>query len=253
MLRHKRIIVAGSGRLAAALLGSPALLHHRYVELYARNPIRAHALLQQYHCLPYREDNDQEAVVLLCVNDQSLEETAARFRHVAKVMVHFSGTSALPDNGNNDSAVLWPVHSFSDSEAPVWNNIPWITEFRGSEALHFADDFLGALGCRSNTLNLEQRRELHLAAVVMNNFANHLATLAFDWCKSQQLPVEALHHLSEQTFSRLRFVSPEVAQTGPARRGDELTIEHHLHMLEGKVDLQEIYRIFSKQIRERYL
>lgn len=253
MLRPKRIVVVGSGRLAEALLSSPALVHHRHVELAARNRERLEQLSAEYHCLPYDESVTHEAVVLLCVNDGALAETASAFSHIARVMVHFSGTSALIEAERFDSAVMWPVHSFGETEKPSWTQIPWITEHRGTEAGLFVADFLAALGCTSVELNVQQRRELHLAAVVMNNFSNHLATLAFEWCAKQGLPPTALQHLAEQTFSRLRFTAPEAAQTGPARRGDTSTLEQHLNMLNENPQLREIYQMFSKQIAERYL
>ncbi len=253
MLKPKRIVVVGSGRLAEALLASPALTHHNHVELAARNLVRQQQLCADFHCLPFDANNTHEATVLLCVNDSALAETAATFGHIARVMVHFSGTSAPIEGENYDSAVMWPVHSFGEKERPVWTQIPWVTEHRGHEAERFVSDFLAALGCTSVMLDVQQRRQLHLAAVVMNNFGNHLATLAFEWCTKQGLPASTLQHLVEQTFSRLRFTAPEAAQTGPARRGDNSTIEQHLNMLNANPQLQEIYRMFSKQIAERYL
>lgn len=55
--------------------------------------------------------------------------------------------------------------------------------------------------------------------------------------------------LIEETTRKIHFLTPEEAQTGPARRNDRNIIEDHLHMLENEPELAEIYRNISRSIR----
>jgi hypothetical protein len=56
--------------------------------------------------------------------------------------------------------------------------------------------------------------------------------------------------LLNETFEKLKIVSPYEAQTGPAKRNDRLIIENHLSYLEGRN--KEIYKLLSQNIIETY-
>jgi predicted short-subunit dehydrogenase-like oxidoreductase (DUF2520 family) len=72
---------------------------------------------------------------------------------------------------------------------------------------------------------------LHLAAVLVNNFTNHLATIAQDYLTTAALPFNWLLPLLEETVAKLKEQPALTAQTGPAKRNDQTTIQRHLELL----------------------
>jgi predicted short-subunit dehydrogenase-like oxidoreductase (DUF2520 family) len=112
--------------------------------------------------------------------------------------------------------------------------------------------FCTKLGGPRFSLTEEKRRALHLAAIVVNNFTNHLMNLSKHYCEEQRIPFEQLLPLLRQTIGQLNENDPQRQQTGPARRNDQITIQKHLDMLQNEAELSEIYSMISRQITNRY-
>ena len=96
----------------------------------------------------------------------------------------------------------------------------------------------------------KERLKLHVAAVIVSNFTNHLYKLAEDYCKSEGLDFQQLLPLIEETVQRLKTISPSESQTGPAIRHDQPTIEQHLIVLEKYPHLKKIYEVMTESIQE---
>jgi uncharacterized HAD superfamily protein len=69
-------------------------------------------------------------------------------------------------------------------------------------------------------INSEQRKALHVAAVFVNNFTNHLYTIGNKICEENQVPFDILKPLILETAHKIMTISPNEAQTGPAKRND---------------------------------
>jgi len=91
--------------------------------------------------------------------------------------------------------------------------------------------------------------KLHVAAVVVNNFVNHLLVLAEEYCKKEGIEFSQLLPLLQETISRVREVPPSQAQTGPAIRHDTATIEKQLEILSAHPALKEIYLLLTSSIQ----
>ena len=55
--------------------------------------------------------------------------------------------------------------------------------------------------------------------------------------------------LIDETAAKIHTLAPCDAQTGPARRGDENVMHHHLSLLND--DQQKVYSLLSEEIRKR--
>ena len=98
-------------------------------------------------------------------------------------------------------------------------------------------------------INDEQRSLLHVAAVFVNNFSNHLYDLMDRWLVEEQIPFELLQPLILGGAQKVQSLTPQAAQTGPAIRGDLNTIAQHLKILEEKrPELLRLYRQFTQSI-----
>ena len=94
----------------------------------------------------------------------------------------------------------------------------------------------------------EQRKALHVAAVFVCNFTNHLYQIGNEICLKNSIPFEILHPLIKETAEKLQSLSPSKAQTGPAVRNDQKTIEKHIDFLTNE-NQKEIYKILTKSIQ----
>ena len=101
-------------------------------------------------------------------------------------------------------------------------------------------------------ISSEQRKIIHLAAVFVNNFTNHLYQIGNEICDENNIPFELLHPLIKETANKISVLNPHEAQTGPARRGDQITINNHLRLLENKTH-KEIYSLLSNSIKKTYV
>ncbi len=73
--------------------------------------------------------------------------------------------------------------------------------------------------------------------------------IAADILRGTSIPFQALLPLIDRTAEKIHSLSPREAQTGPALRGDENVMQHHLSLLHTD-DLRTLYRLVSKLIQE---
>ena len=65
---------------------------------------------------------------------------------------------------------------------------------------------------------------------------------------SANLNLKILLPLIEQTVLKIEGVDPRAAQTGPAKRNDNIVMKKHLKLLSEEKDLKNIYKQLSKLI-----
>ena len=73
---------------------------------------------------------------------------------------------------------------------------------------------------------------------------------AHELCEEFKLPFDVLRPLIMETGKKVQTMDPLEAQTGPARRNDQSSIEKHLQMLQG--EKKEIYKRLSEAISDQY-
>ena len=103
------------------------------------------------------------------------------------------------------------------------------------------------IGKKIYAINSEQRKALHIAAVFVNNFTNHMYKTGSDICAENNVPFAILEPLIKETATKIETLSPAAAQTGPAIRKDQRTINEHLALLNKQQ--QEVYTTVTKSIQ----
>jgi hypothetical protein len=93
-----------------------------------------------------------------------------------------------------------------------------------------------------------ERLKFHVAAVLVNNFTNHLFATADEFCKKENIEFEKLYPLIDETIRRIKYQSPQSVQTGPAIREDIYTLGKHLQILSAHPDLKYLYLKLSESI-----
>ncbi len=190
---------------------------------------------------------------LLAVPDGKIEEVAGRLPDVKGMVCHTSGiTPANVLDRFERHGVFYPLQTFSKSKPVALQEVPFCLEASSPEGYAALEAVAARLSRRVYRVATEKRMKLHLAAVLVNNFTNHLFAQAEYFLKENGLEREMLMPLIRETVAKLEVLPAGEAQTGPARRGDHVTLRKHLEMLHGHPDLKAIYQLFSEQILKKY-
>ncbi|MEY3038933.1 MAG: hypothetical protein RLZZ593_75 [Bacteroidota bacterium] len=202
--------------------------------------------ITQAHQLP-------EAMIhIIAVSDRSINLVAGQLSHLSGLIVHTSGTTPMDKLlPNQRIGVLYPLQTFSLQSPPSAEEIPWIIEAKHAQDINLLATFAQCLGSRAHQLSEHERRQLHLAAVMVNNFTHHLWSMSRDWLETQSGDFNLLMPLAKKT-TEIALNDPEgTYQTGPARRNDQNTVEQHLAML-GTHPLAQVYKNLTESIVRRH-
>jgi predicted short-subunit dehydrogenase-like oxidoreductase (DUF2520 family) len=197
--------------------------------------------------------NSRAEVYIIAVSDNAIPEIIKSLRLPGKVVAHTAGSvnKDILKDVTPHYGVFYPLQSLR-KETDHLPAIPFFYEGSDEKAGKTLEALAQSLspGFVSKA-DSEERTKLHVAAVIVNNFANHLFSLAEEYCKKEGLDFAQLIPLIEETALRLKTVSPSQTMTGPATRNDEETIQKHLALLKDYPKLQGLYKTLSDSIRSK--
>ena len=119
--------------------------------------------------------------------------------------------------------------------------IPFLIDGNSDDVCLFLESFAKTLSPDVQMKGDEERLKLHVAAVIVSNFTNHLYTLAEEFCEKEKIDFKLLAPLIKETAVRVQDHSPAKVQTGPAIRNDVFTLDKHLRLLANYPRLKYIY------------
>lgn len=250
--------IAGTGNMAWFLATRLNEAGWSCAGIYGRDTAAAAALAA--HCGSSVLDSLQEVpdkeghVCLLAVTDNAIAALAAGLHLHHAVLMHTSGTSSIDllRGVAVHCAVFWPVYSIVRGQEPAAGILPVVWEANSGIAAKGIKALIGVLAAYAFEADGPQRKQLHLAAVFVNNFINHLAAIGQEICAVQALPFDLLRPLLQQTCERVLEQPAAGVQTGPARRGDTATMQRHLELLSAVPEWNAIYRDMSASIIKMY-
>lgn len=258
-MQIERITLIGTGNVAQALGAALRNSGHIINEIYGRNIERAIRLASSLGASVRPDLNNLytgSSLYIIAVSDDAIEEVVSNMPAVKGLVVHTSGTasSRLLSAKFEHWGIFYPLQTFSPGRKPDFNKIPLIVSGSDRDVEFRLTDVAASIGSKSQAMNETNRRNLHLSAVLVNNFTNHLLTLSGDFLKEKGLSPHLLDALMSETISKAQAIGAANAQTGPARRGDKGTIEHHSALLEeyGNEYLTRLYDLFSESIMAYY-
>lgn len=185
-------------------------------------------------------------VTIIAVSDNAIAEVSAKITN--SFVVHTSGACAINELQNNSSkGVFYMLQTFTKDKKVAFSEVPFCLEAETTENYKLLKKLANSLGENIYPINSKQRKALHLAAVFVNNFTNHMYKIGNDICENNQIPFNILYPLIKETSEKITTLTPRKAQTGPAIRKDSNTIKEHLSLLNNKE--QEIYKLLTKSIQ----
>lgn len=245
-----QVAIIGGGNVASHIYKSFST--HKQIEVrqvFNRNANRLSFVKDPRKRIEKYEDLEFAHVYIIAVKDEAIEEVVSRLPENGSIIAHTSGS--VPMNAINrfkNFGVFYPLQTFSKDRAVNFEEIPLCLEANSDQNLQTLKKLAGYVSRSVFEVNSKQRRALHLSAVLVNNFTNHLYTLAADYCSKNELPFKILLPLIRETSAKIETLTPFSAQTGPALRNDTKTIETHLEMLDK--DQKKIYTILTQSIQK---
>jgi predicted short-subunit dehydrogenase-like oxidoreductase (DUF2520 family) len=248
-----KVVIVGTGNVAAILGRKIREASHDLVQIVGRTPIHAQKLGHQLNvpfASPASSINKHADLYIVAISDDALSSIGEWLSLDKKLVVHTAGSVSMHvlQGVSKNYGVLYPVQSLN-AESPQLPEIPFLVDGNSADDLALISDFASSI---SNTVVVstdEARNKLHLAAVIVNNFTNHLYALAANYCKEEKLDFSLLLPLILQTANRISYMPATDAQTGPAARNDMTTIKKHLELLEDHPALKKIYEEMTGSIR----
>lgn len=198
-------------------------------------------------------NNLEEAdVYIIAVSDEAVAHISSALPFKNRLVVHTAGSINIHDlDKKHKRGVFYPVQSFTKTAELDFSEIPICIEALEKEDYHLLKSLALTLGGPVKKVNSDQRKALHLAAVFANNFTNQMYRIAHEIAESQATEFDLLKPLILETAKKIQDISPYMAQTGPAKRGDSKTIKKHLALLE-KEQHKDIYKLITKSIQDTH-
>lgn len=254
----EKFVIIGAGNVATHLAKRLQKKEHEILQIVSRSE-RSGKDLSLILSVPFTTDlsqiNPNADVYLLCVPDDEIAELAKSLRLPKKLIVHTSGSVEMSvlKNISSNTGVLYPLYSFSKQIKVSFSSAPFLVEATNPASLDKLKHIAHSIAKSVHEVNSVNRLKLHLAAVMVNNFTNHIYTLSYDFLKQEKTnQFHLLQPLIKQTVKKIKTLPPASVQTGPARRGDKATIKKHTELLEKYPDQQKIYKLFSALIKDYY-
>lgn len=251
------VVFIGSGRVATHMLLAFANAGYCVRQVYSRNIVSARALAAPLG-ISYTDDlsavSTDADMYLVSVADDALPqvvELLVRGRERA-LFLHTAGSVSMDvwrDAGALRYGILYPLQTFSKEKSVDMHSVPLFVEASDEAVLDDVWSIAASLSSFVYRADSEKRMKLHVAAVFACNFTNAMYSVADRLLGSVNIPFSVLLPLIDETACKVHSLSPCIAQTGPAARGDEKVMNSHVEVLSSDTELRDMYLQISNYIK----
>ncbi|MDR2888074.1 MAG: DUF2520 domain-containing protein [Bacteroidales bacterium] len=252
-MKHHAISFIGAGRVAGALCTEFFTKGYRIEKIVSRSAQAGSALARSCNAVwsDTVEFSDITDIIFVAVSDSNTGEVLEKLQCGNKTIVAHTaasfGLEVFPERIKR-KAVFYPLQTFSHGRKIDFNGLPVFIESSDETISTVMQETAEAINARILFFDSQSRRMLHLAAVIVSNFTNHLMAKGKDIAEKSGFSFEELKPLIAETVSKAFDNGPENSQTGPAERNDMITVAKHLELLSCDADMEKIYRDISASI-----
>jgi predicted short-subunit dehydrogenase-like oxidoreductase (DUF2520 family) len=190
-------------------------------------------------------------IIIVAVPDHRLRSVLENLRcQPDTLVVHTAGSIGLdvfPEHLKR-KGVFYPLQTFSKERKFDFKDIPLLLESSDIQSSAILEELASSIGGKARYVNTEQRLMIHLAAVFICNFTNHMLTAGKQVSEKAGVPFEIFLPLLKETVSKAMDIGPEKSQTGPAVRNDKNTIDKHMELLSFSPEMKKIYKEITLSI-----
>ncbi|MEM6684801.1 MAG: Rossmann-like and DUF2520 domain-containing protein [Bacteroidota bacterium] len=247
-----KVVILGAGNIAQHLYTVfEAAAEITVIQVYNRSE-KALGYFQNVPVTTNIKELSAADVYVIAVADDAIASVSNKLPFTDRLVVHTSGSASMHVlHKKNRRGVFYPLQTFTKGVAVDFTTIPICLEAREKADFTVLQTMASAIGSASYKISSEQRRALHVSAVFVNNFSNHLYRIAHEICEANNVPFQILHPLIQETANKIDSLTPYMSQTGPAKRGDQKTIDDHLAKLDKDIH-KEIYTLLTQSIAKTY-
>ena len=200
------------------------------------------------------ELDDKSDFYLIAVKDDDIEVILQNFPVCFtgnQILMHTSGSFNENEMAGFARHVgcFYPLQTFRKDIKTDLLHTPFLINGNEEETMSKIHSLAALISDHVKVYSFTDRQNIHVAAVIVNNFTNHLYTTAKSYCEKNQVDFNDLWPLIEEGIRNARRFGPENVQTGPAMRGDNTTITNHLRKLDAHPDLANIYKLLTVSIQ----
>ncbi|SNR48498.1 Predicted oxidoreductase, contains short-chain dehydrogenase (SDR) and DUF2520 domains [Maribacter sedimenticola] len=247
------VVLVGTGNVAQNLFQAlDKMAHVKIEQVLGRNPEHLTFAIDKAPLNTNFDDIPHADVYILAVSDNAIATVAEKFKNRKGLVVHTSGATSMQELKDCDRyGVFYPLQTFTIGKTISFQDIPICLEVNNINDRQLVQSLGKSLSNNVQFINTEERRALHIAAVFVNNFTNYMYTMGEEICMDNGVDFSLLLPLIKETAAKLDNLPPLLAQTGPAKRGDQNTLHTHLKFIKNKQQ-REIYTLVSNAIKRTH-
>lgn len=261
MSKKLKIVLLGAGNVGFHLGKKLYAVGLDVEQVYSRKIAKAKRLAKKIKCDAIQKIDDISTdadLYILAVPDSAIEKVAADLSKKipsTKLVVHTSGAtpSTVLKSYFKNYGIFYPLQTFSIEREIEFANIPTCVDSNLKKHRTLLEKLGKCISQNVYQINDKERAILHVAAVFVNNFSNNLFSIGEQITSKENLPFDILKPLIKETVEKISQHSPSQMQTGPAKRGDKITIQLHLEYLEKKFpEFIDVYQIITQNINSNF-
>lgn len=244
-----KVTIIGSGNVAQHLISEFVNAKNiDLIQVFSRKKASVSHLINDSKIVSDYSFLLESDLYIIAVPDDVIAEVSSEIPFTNKLVAHTSGSFSINDlNSKNRKAVFYPLQTFSKNKAVNFQEIPICLETENELDHDILNRVAQSISNKIYKINSKQRKSLHVSAVFVCNFVNHLYQIGNDICNENHVDFEILKPLIQETANKILLLSPANAQTGPAKRNDNETVNSHLKLLSNE-NQKEIYKLLTKSI-----
>ncbi len=246
----QKLSIVGLGNVGSHLYESFIQNTIQVTHVVTRSKPDSHILLNS-EWIKNPADLPSDQLVIICVPDDLISSIVSQIPKECPI-AYTSGSVNLNTLPKREKiGVFYPLQTFTKNSPINMFEVPFFIEARSTDFASSLFDLAWVISRSVNYASSEDRKKMHLAAVFINNFTNHLAYISKGYLDKESLDFNHLKPLLKETANKLESQDPMLIQTGPSRRNDQKIIKEHIEALDNPVH-KEIYHLISKSIHQTY-
>lgn len=256
-MKRSQIVLIGAGNVAYHL-------GHRFhqqgldvLQVFSRKKTKANKLAKQIKtkAITDLQQLDKNGdIYIIAVHDSAIALVAQQIKKLIpnKLVVHTSGAtpSTVLKPFFKNYGIFYPLQTFSISRKVDFDNIPICIDSSRKKNREQLTHLAKSISQKAYHINDQQRAILHVAAVFVNNFSNHLFHIGQNIVDQENISFDLLRPLILETALKVQDQDASKMQTGPAIRGDDTTINRHLDYLDKHPHYKELYQLLTSSIKQ---
>ena len=254
-----KVVSIGAGNLAHHFIPALKTAGCDILQVYSRTIINAEKLAIKVSTKATNDLsqlNTAADVYLIMVKDDAIVEVVDQIPELGpeQILAHSSGSMSTLKLGSKEKQYgsFYALQSFKKNKPAKLNEIPFLIFGNTPYATRLLRMMARQLSTIVQEVDDKNRLRYHLAAVMMNNFTNHLACKTGQFLENNDLDPAILQPIVRSSFKRILENEPCKIQTGPAARNDIQVENKHLELIKEDAYLSAIYKSLTQSIKKTH-